>query len=757
MWRVLATPGKDSFARFLADREPATTVMSERYRTEALDRRLRKGGRFYVYGDRAAVFHGPGGFFYPVGLAPDTPTGTELRATFGSFLKLYSIMGQRTDVDALASTFASTPTISIDYHLLHHPAVPKIQIPSPPHPELVITTPKPGEWKRLLPLQIAYEVEEVLLPGRRPNPAASKANLTESLRSQIVLVAHFRGEAIARVATNARGYTVDQIGGVYTDPSWRGRGLARWLMSHLMHRVAREGRGTSLFVKPHNTAALRLYDHLGFSFESGLPNKLLWVVVNILVVTSEYMHLAKVGGLADAVTGQAEGLAARGHTVTVVLPKYRGINTDAFQRDPQPLHVDLGNGTYGCAVLERELKGVQIRLIEHEDLFRRDGVYGPTPADAFADNLTRFALLSRGALEIAARTDRPVDILHVHDWPAGLGVIWLQTHYRETAAFSAVKTVLSIHNLGFQGNFSTDEARDVLGIPNDEAEDIGIADAGGINILKGAIHASDRIVTVSPTYATEIQQPRYGFGLHAVLQLRAPRLHGILNGIDTGIWNPDTDHYIPARYDVENLRGKRLCKEDLQDELDLEVNPDTPVIGTITRLTEQKGIDELFGVNYGVAQRLLEELPVQWIVLGTGERWCEDQIRELNRKYRNFVGLTMYSDTLAHRIEAGSDFFLMPSRYEPCGLNQMYSMRYGTIPIVTRTGGLVDTVDSTTGIHIEAHTPHAIYDAVRHAVNLFQKDRSAITAMQHAGMSNDFSVAQAVAQYEALYRDVQAL
>ncbi|MDA3948820.1 MAG: glycogen/starch synthase [Spirochaeta sp.] len=478
--------------------------------------------------------------------------------------------------------------------------------------------------------------------------------------------------------------------------------------------------------------------------------------MNILIVTSEYLHFAKVGGLADAVTSQAEGLAERGHTVTVVLPKYKGINTDLFQRDPHPLHVELGNDTYGCAVLERELKGVQIRLIEHEDLFRRDGVYGPTPAEAFPDNLTRFALLSRGALEIAARAEQPVDILHVHDWPAGLGVIWLRTRYRDAAALSAVKTVLSIHNLGFQGQFSADEAGGVLGITSTEAEEVGITDAGGINILKGAILSSDRIVTVSPTYATEIQQPRYGFGLHAVLQLRARHLHGILNGIDTGIWNPDTDHYIPSRYDVENLRGKRLCKEALQDELDLAVDPDTPVIGTITRLTEQKGIDELFGVDYGVAHRLLEELPLQWIVLGTGERWCEEQIRELNRKYPNFVGLTMYSDTLAHRIEAGSDFFLMPSRYEPCGLNQMYSMRYGTIPIVTRTGGLVDTVDSTAGVHIESHTPHAIYDAVRRAVELFREDRAQFTTMQHTGMGIDFSVHQSVTHYEALYRDAQA-
>lgn len=267
-WRILTAADDQHFTAFLSSREPGTTVMSEKYRAGFLDRRLKKGGRFYVYDDSAAIYHGPGGFFYPTGLAPEAPDGDDLRRYFGTFIRLYSIMGQQQDVQTLTRYFTGTPGISIDYYLLARGHADDLEIPAPPHRDLEIRTPKPSEWRRLLPLQIAYEVEEVLLPGRKANPSASKISLTESLRTQVVLVAYFRGEAVGRVATNARGYRVDQIGGVYTDPAWRGRGLARWLMSHLIHRLDAEQKSASLFVKPQNTAALKLYDRLGFSFES---------------------------------------------------------------------------------------------------------------------------------------------------------------------------------------------------------------------------------------------------------------------------------------------------------------------------------------------------------------------------------------------------------------------------------------------------------------------------------------------------------
>ncbi len=267
-WRIVTRSDDPGLKAYLANNEPRTTVMSERYRTERLDRRLKKGGRFYLYGDSSVVYHGPGGFYYPAGLTPSVPAREEFRQLMGTFVRLYAIMGQREDVFSLAGCFAGKPTITVDYFLFRHPPVHATTLPEPPIPGISVKTPDKTEWKRLLPLHLAYEAEEVRLPGRAVNMAASKATLNESLQTQLVLVAYHRGEAVARVATNARGYRTDQIGGVYTDPAWRGRGLARFLMTHLMVRLAEEGKGTSLFVKTGNTAALHLYERLGFSFES---------------------------------------------------------------------------------------------------------------------------------------------------------------------------------------------------------------------------------------------------------------------------------------------------------------------------------------------------------------------------------------------------------------------------------------------------------------------------------------------------------
>jgi len=475
--------------------------------------------------------------------------------------------------------------------------------------------------------------------------------------------------------------------------------------------------------------------------------------VNVLIATSEYSYLAKSGGLADAVVALAEGLARQGHRVDVVLPKYKKINTASFSRHDEPLGVEIGDGTYWCALHTREMNGVHLHVIEYDELYRRDGIYGPTAPEAYGDNLRRFAVLSAASLEIVRFLDLQPDIVHIHDWPTAAVALYLKTRYANLPNFAQTRSVLSIHNLGFQGIFPGSETLRVLGFTEETGENLGLSGPDGANLLRGGILNCDRVVTVSPTYATEIIQPRYGFGLHTALQIRGPHLTGILNGIDTSVWNPDTDQYLPARYNADDLRGKRVCKQRLQEELELPVDQNVPLIGTITRLTAQKGIDELFGENYGVARRLLEELPVQWVVLGTGEGWCEDQIRLLAREFPNFAGLTMYSDTLAHQIEGGSDLFLMPSRYEPCGLNQMYSMRYGTIPIVTRTGGLVDTVDSTTGFHIEAHTPDAIFDAVSNAIDAYTHRREEFRAMQHAGMSRDFGIDAAIRRYEELYRD----
>ena len=267
-WFVLTSTNVREISDFLRRNEPLSTVISEKYRSGALDRRLRRGGRFYVLSGHAAIYHGPGGFFYPIGIAPRVPYPESLTRATGNAFKRYSIMGKTADVVALTEWIGDSVAVQIDYLLLRRSARRPIFHSQRPDPAIRIEKPRPEEWKRLLPLQIAYEVEEVLLPGRKANPAVSKATLTESLATQKVLVAYYNGSVIGRVATNAIGYTTAQIGGVYTDPMWRGRGVARLLMTHLLRELRDEGRDASLFVKPENSAAMRLYQGLDFSFET---------------------------------------------------------------------------------------------------------------------------------------------------------------------------------------------------------------------------------------------------------------------------------------------------------------------------------------------------------------------------------------------------------------------------------------------------------------------------------------------------------
>ncbi len=472
--------------------------------------------------------------------------------------------------------------------------------------------------------------------------------------------------------------------------------------------------------------------------------------MNILLVTSEYYTLAKAGGLADAVTALATGLAAGGHDVHVVMPKYKMVQTDSFEREAAPLSVVIAGHDYGCAVLTAKVQGVTIHLIEHEVLFRRDGIYGPTADQSYGDNTLRFALLSRGALEVALLKNFVPDVIHAHDWSGALTPVFLRHFYRKTA-IGAAGTVLSIHNLAFQGTIPKTEGLSTIGMSETEAESFGLIQGESLNLLKGGIYSSDRIVAVSPTYAREIQQPATDTTSIRRCKCALPICGESSTGSTRPCGTPTPIHICLHGSMQRTCGGKRVCKAQLQDELELPVSSGTPLIGMVTRLTRQKGIEELFDPQYGAAERILTELPVQWVVLGTGERWCEDRVRELSHMYENFAGLAMYSDTLAHQIEGGSDFFLMPSRYEPCGLNQMYSMRYGTIPIVTRTGGLADTVDSSTGFHIEAHNPDAVFDAIAHAVAVYTTDREELKRMQHTAMTRDFGLYRSIEQYERLY------
>ncbi|MFW5695386.1 MAG: glycogen synthase [Alkalispirochaeta sp.] len=473
--------------------------------------------------------------------------------------------------------------------------------------------------------------------------------------------------------------------------------------------------------------------------------------MKILFVSSEYHPFAKAGGLADAVSSLASALADRGHTVSVVLPRYGSISTASMEPLNLPLGVPLGYREEWCAVYHQQHLGVDLYFLEHEALFGgRDGVYGPTPASAYQDNARRFAFLSRGALQLGLALQLDPDVVHAHDWPTALVPAFINLIYRPAGHFVESRIVFSIHNFGYQGIFAGSDGQEI-GLSASQLSAGNVYQGNDINFLKSAVHHSDWLVAVSPRYALEIQQPRFGFGLHRNIQRRARRVTGILNGIDVTEWDPATDEYLPARYSAADISGKAENKQRLQEELRLPVDPHVPIVGMVTRLVDQKGIGPLFDSESAAVDRMCRELPVQVALLGSGAAWVEEEITRLASEYPNFAATIGYSNGLAHRIEAGSDFFLMPSTYEPCGLNQMYSMRYGTLPIVTRTGGLADTVDTDTGFFIEESTAQAIFTAVEHAVTLYQNQPEEIEKMRGAAMVRDFTWDRSAREYEELY------
>jgi starch synthase len=348
--------------------------------------------------------------------------------------------------------------------------------------------------------------------------------------------------------------------------------------------------------------------------------------------------------------------------------------------------------------------------------------------------------------------------MHVHDWSSCLVPVLLKNVCRY-CGFEKTASVLTIHNQGYQGQYSK-ESFPALGIDWGLYYGAGFEHQGGINFLQAGVTCSDMITTVSPTYAKEIQTADGGFGMDGLLRLRSDVIKGILNGADLRQWNPSIDKKIPYQYSVDDLSGKAKCKAELQKIMGLEVNPDIPVIGIVTRLVDQKGIAEIFAPTYGSIYNICSSMNVQFAILGSGEAWCEREINVLQSKLPNLRAYIGYDDALSHLIEAGSDFFLMPSKYEPCGLNQIYSMLYGTLPIVRKTGGLADTVDNYnqetgegTGFVFENLTSGAVYDTVGWAVWAYYNKKDHILKMQKAGMKKTFSWDDATKQYLDVYKE----
>jgi starch synthase len=399
---------------------------------------------------------------------------------------------------------------------------------------------------------------------------------------------------------------------------------------------------------------------------------------------------------------------------------------------------------------------ITVYFIDHEKFFGRDGIYGADTEPDFLDNPRRFTFFCRAVFQLCKKLSWYPDVLHAHDWPSALVPVFLKFGERQ-GGFAKTASVLTIHNLGYQGIYNKDNFYHT-GLGWDVFYNAGFEDWNMMNLLKAGICSADILNTVSPRYAEETKTSVYGCRLDGILSGRALDYRGILNGIDTEIWNPATDPHIPVTYSAKDLSGKAKAKEQLQKEFGLPPSPDTPIVGIVSRLTGQKGVGEMFGPTYGSAYHMCRDLDLQFVILGSGEAWCENELRSLAGKLSNLKVKIGFDEATSRLIEAGSDFFLMPSRYEPCGLNQMYSLVYGTIPIVRNTGGLADTVENYnektgegTGFMFDDLTPQAIFDTVSWAIGTYQNKRERINAMRLRGMKKDFSWDKSAKEYAQMY------
>ncbi|MEO8052378.1 MAG: glycogen synthase GlgA [Acidobacteriota bacterium] len=467
----------------------------------------------------------------------------------------------------------------------------------------------------------------------------------------------------------------------------------------------------------------------------------------ILMITSEAEPFAKTGGLADVLGALPPALAKLGEEVAVVMPRYGSVRLDASTRIADGMRLSVGPNAFTVAIDQVEREGVRYLFVDCPPLYARAGVYSDDGVTAYADNHIRFALLNQAALEIGRSIFRP-DIFHAHDWPGGLLAPYLRESYGSDPDFVGAKSIITIHNLGYQGNFPATVLSE-LGLSSALFHPAGLEFWGGLSFLKAGIVWSDAITTVSPTYAREIQTPEYGHGLDGVLRDCAARITGILNGVDYAEWSPDTDPYGRYPYSARDLSGKRLAKRALLEEVGLPLNETRPLIGIVSRFAGQKGFDLVGGIAAELA-----EMHLAMVVLGSGEAPIEEMFRKMASTHpEKFSVQVGYDNGLAHRIEAGADMFLMPSRYEPCGLSQMYSLRYGTVPIVRATGGLEDTVDELTGFKFTEYTPEALLGAIREALEAWSDGPRWLERMRR-GMAQDFSWDAAALRYKSLYRSM---
>jgi starch synthase len=476
--------------------------------------------------------------------------------------------------------------------------------------------------------------------------------------------------------------------------------------------------------------------------------------MRVLVVSSEIVPFAKTGGLADVTGSLPKALRRIGVEADCVMPFYRSVERERFslQQAAPPVRVPMGHREETGVVMETDAgEGVRGYLVHNDRYFDREFLYGTKDGD-YVDNCERFAFFCRAIMEWIVRTGRSYDILHCNDWQTALLPAYVKTLYSHEPAFRSSGTVFTVHNLGYQGLFWNHDLP-LTGLGWELFTPKGVEFYGKLNVLKAGLVFSDILTTVSDTYSREIQTAEYGHGLEGVLYERRADLYGILNGVDYDDWNPETDPLIAARYSRKDLSGKKVCRRDLLAEFGWTDTADEPVIGVVGRLTAQKGFDLIEQVGDWLATQ-----PVRVVILGTGERKFEESLAAFGRRHPDRISLRFaFDNRLAHKIEAGSDIYLMPSRYEPCGLNQIYSLKYGTVPVVRNTGGLADTVVDAdeeaaagTGFKFTGYDTAELKDALLRTVAAYA-DKSRWEAIVKRGMEKDFSWEAAAKGYRSVY------
>jgi len=478
--------------------------------------------------------------------------------------------------------------------------------------------------------------------------------------------------------------------------------------------------------------------------------------MRILFLSSEVVPFVKTGGLADVAGVLPKALNGLGVDIKVVMPLYSTIDKIKYKLKKLDISLAVPMGALGehwCAIYKGVLPDskVSVYFIEYEKYFARDGIYNDSDANGYLDNDNRFIFFSKASMQLSKELNFKPDILHANDWQSASSILFLETIYKNDSDFKNTKSLLTIHNIQYQGKFHKG-TMDILDIGWEYFTYENLEEFDMVNLLKGAIKNATLINTVSQTYAKEIQSEEFGYGLQEAIKNRKNDVYGVVNGVDYEVWNPKVDKFIKNNYSIDNLIGKKECKKELQRVFDLE-QKDVPIIGMVTRLANQKGID----VVVDVIHRVLD-LDLQFILIGSGDKESEKFFKDLENQRDNFKCFIGYSDELAHKVEAGSDFFLMPSRFEPCGLNQLYSLKYGTLPIVRSVGGLNDTVEnynalekSGTGFKFDDLTEDAIYNTVGWAIYTYYNDEKGMQKLIQSAMKSEFSWRVSAKEYIDLY------